>query len=153
MNTKQQTLPEVYEQWCDEDRQLEISINEVRQWMQEVAKLGIPHFGEMATRLRPLETRLTTHFQREGEMIQQVAELYPRTSPEVGAIRRQATFDHAHLEDRLSDLIDRLDELDPTFASWQSAIDEVESFVDLLEQHEEQESESIRMLMPAEFRD
>ncbi|MGI9473257.1 MAG: hemerythrin domain-containing protein [Rubripirellula sp.] len=152
MNTKQQTLPDLYQQWSVEDRQLEACVDEVRHWMQEVAQLGIPHFGETATRLRPLAERLGTHFQREDDMIQQVAQLYPNTSPEVNAIRRQATRDHDQLRDRLGDLIERLDLLEPPFESWQLAIDEVELFVDMLEQHEEQESESIRMLMPAEFR-
>jgi hypothetical protein len=44
--------------------------------------------------------------------------------------------------------MDRLNETVPPFGSWQAAIDEAEMFFDVLEQHEDQESESFEMLMP-----
>ena len=144
-----QPLALFYENWRAEDRQLEVGIDGVRDWMQEVNQLGIPHFGETATRLLPLRRRLVTHFEREDRMIAQLAELYPSSSPEVQAVRRQSSHDHHQLLARLDDLIQRLGQTEPPFDSWQAAMDELESFVDLLEQHEEQEADSIGMLMPA----
>jgi hypothetical protein len=153
MNSKaDQPLALFYENWRAEDRQLEVGIDGVRDWMQEVNQLGIPHFGETATRLLPLRQRLVTHFQREDQMIAQLAELYPSSSPEVQAVRRQSSRDHHQLLARLDDLIQRLGQTEPPFASWQAAMDELESFVDLLEQHEEQEADSIERLMPVEQR-
>jgi hypothetical protein len=153
MNSKAgQPLALFYENWRAEDRQLEVGIDGVRDWMQEVNQLGIPHFGETATRLLPLRQRLVTHFQREDQMIAQLAELYPSSSPEVQAVRSQSSRDHHQLLNRLDDLIGRLGKTEPPFASWQAAMDELESFVDLLEQHEEQEAESIERLMPVEQR-
>jgi hypothetical protein len=149
MNTNaKHPLAEFYQTWKAEDRALEAGIDEIRDWMHEVNQLGIPHFGETATRLGPLRDRLVAHFQREDEMISQLAELYPSSSPEIEAVRRQSSRDHHQLLVRLDDLTSRLGQIEPPFASWQAAIDELESFVDLLEQHEEQESESIEMLMP-----
>ena len=40
----------IYETWREEDRQLEGFVDDVRDWMQEVNQLGIPHFGETALR-------------------------------------------------------------------------------------------------------
>ncbi len=45
----------IHESWKQEDRQLDNCLDAVRDWMQEVNQLGIPHFGETATRLRPLK--------------------------------------------------------------------------------------------------
>jgi len=151
MNSKaKQSLPSIYLSWQAEDRELEAFIDQVRDWMLEVNQLGIPHFGETATRLRPLRTRLVTHFEHEDEMVAQLSKLYPPSSPEIEAVRSQSSHDHRQLLARLDELIDRLDQPDPTFTSWQAAMDEVELFVNALEQHEEQESESFEMLIPAD---
>ena len=147
------SLPSIYQRWQAEDRELEACIDEVRDWMQEVNQLGIPHFGETATRLRPLRARLVSHFAHEDEMVSQLAELYPPSSPEVDAVRRQSHRDHGQLLERLDDLIQRLEQTEPPFDSWQTAIDQVELFVDVLEQHEDQESESFEMLIPAQVRE
>lgn len=149
--TMKHPIADFFEIWRAEDRALESNIDEIRDWMHEVDQLGIPHFGETATRLGPLRDRLIAHFHREDEMIGQLAELYPSSSPEIDSVRRQSVRDHHQLLSRLDDLTARLDEIEPPFASWQAAMDELESFVDLLEQHEEQESDSIRMLMPTQL--
>jgi hypothetical protein len=91
---------------------------------------------------------MLVHFAREDQLIGQLADLYPTSSPQVDAVRRQASGDHDQLCERLDNLIERLDQVVPPFASWQNAMDEVELFVDALEQHEEQESETFKMLMP-----
>lgn len=146
-NTKH-PVADFYKRWKAEDRDLERGIDQIREWMHEVNQLGIPHFGETATRLGPLRARLVAHFEREDTMIVQLAELYPSSSPEIKAVRRQSARDHAQLLARLDDLISRLDQIEPPFASWQVAMNELELFVDLLEQHEERESECIETLMP-----
>lgn len=149
MNTNaKHPLTDFFQTWQTEDRALEVAVDEIRDWMHEVNQLGIPHFGETATRLAPLRNRLVNHFHREDEMIAGLAEQYPSTSPEIEAVRRQSGRDHHRLLCRLDDLIDRLAQIDPPFDSWQAAMDELEMFVDLLEQHEERESESIETLMP-----
>ena len=149
MNSKTDPpLPKIFHKWRAEDRELELRINELREWMGEVSQLGIPHFGETATRLGQVRERLVQHFEREDEMVTELASLYPDSSPEIASIRKQSSRDHSLLLSRLDDLSKRLSELEPPFESWQQAMQDVEFFVDTLEQHEDRESESVMMLMP-----
>jgi hypothetical protein len=141
-------LPKIIQKWRAEDRELKLRINELREWMGEVSQLGIPHFGETATRLGQVRARLVQHFEREDEMVAELARLYPDSSPEIASIRKQSSRDHSLLLSRLDDLSKRLSELEPPFESWQQAMQDVELFVDTLEQHEDRESESVMMLMP-----
>ena len=141
-------LPKIFDRWRAEDRELELRIDELRDWMGEVSQLGIPHFGETATRLGQVRERLVKHFQREDEMVAELARLYPDSSPEIASIRKQSSRDHSQLLTRLDDLSKRLSELEPPFESWQEAMQDVELFVNELEQHEDHESESVMMLRP-----
>ena len=134
-----QTVVSVFECWRTEDRELEASVCDLREWMKEVEQLGIPHFGETATRLSPLRGRLVLHFQREDEMISQLAASLPEPSSEFDNLRNGAAYDHDSLLARLDDLSERLKETDPKFPSWQAAMAEVKSFVDRLEEHEAME--------------
>ncbi len=143
-------VAKIFAQWRSEDRGLEMRVDEVIDWMHAVSEKGIPHFGETAARLRPLRDRLVVHFKHEGEMIANLAQHYPTPSPEIEAVQRQARRDHEVLLERLDSLIGRLGNPVPPFESWQAAIAEVGAFLDELEQHEEQETESIQMLMPTE---
>ena len=147
------SLTEIFKNWRAEDCELEACLDEVRDWMREVSQFGIPHFGETATRLRPLRERLVRHFEREDSMIAQLAKSYPPPSPEIDAVRSQSAHDHNLLLSRLDDLMQRLNETEPPITSWQAAMDEIELFVDALELHEEQESESIKNLMPSDTDD
>lgn len=148
MNTKaKETLSTIFTDWQNEEEQLEVFIDAVRDWMGEVGQLGIPHFGEAATRLRPLRQRLDIHFEREDSIVQQLGALYESGSPEIDAVRRQSIRDHQKLLDFLDDFIRRLDETDPHFKSWEQAMEQLEMFVSLLEQHEDQESDSIQTLI------
>ena len=142
-----ESLAFIYESWKQEDRQLNKCLDAVRDWMQEVNQLGIPHFGETATRLRPLKASLFAHFGRENELISQLAN-FQQSSSDVVAVQRDLLAAQDQLLTRLGDLIDRLSLPEPPFESWTSAIDEVALFVDALEQHEEHEARSVAMLMP-----
>jgi hypothetical protein len=141
-------LPKIFDSWRAEDCELELRIDELRDWMGEVSQLGIPHFGETATRLCQVRERIVQHFEREDEMVAELARLYPGSSPEIASIRKRSSRDHSHLLTRLDDLSKRLSELEPPFKSWQEAMQDVELFVNELEQHEDHESESVMMLMP-----
>ena len=87
MNTKDlEIVSQLVQKWRSEDRVVTTKIDELRQWMREVRQLGIPHFGETATRLRQIRDQLVQHFQREEAMTSEVANIYPKSSPEVAAI-------------------------------------------------------------------
>ncbi len=146
-STITQSVNRIFQQWQSEDRELEDRVDELRDWMQEVNQLGIPHFGETAGRLRPLRRLLVGHFDREDEMMAQLAKAYPASSPEVHGAQEHSTHDHLHLLCRVDELINRLAETEPPFDSWQAAMDDVEILVEALEQHEEDESDCVKMLL------
>ncbi len=146
---KRKTVSEIFTRWQSEDRAIETNANSLMDWMREVEKRGIPHFGETATKLRPFRDLLASHFNCEDGMLAELAIHYEKTSPEIAAIRRQAGRDHQHLLHDLDIFIEQLNRLEPPFESWQSAMREFDLFFGRLEQHEEQESESINTMMPS----
>ncbi len=145
-NQTSKTTHDLFQRWQFEDRELAAKIDETRKWMLQVAERGTPRFGETGSQLTQLRTYLLAHFDREHEMGNQLAAHYEKHCPEIEAMQRQATHDHQQLLNQLDELIAKLSALEPPFVSWQAAIDEVESFADMLEQHEEQEAESVLAL-------
>jgi len=153
MNTKKTAATsthDLFQRWQFEDHELAARIDETRKWMQQVAERGTPRFGEAGSQLTQLRSYLLTHFDREHDICDQLENLYDKHCPEIEAMRRQATHDHQQLLNQLDEFIAKLNALDPPFVSWQAAIEQVESFADTLEQHEEQESESILALTACE---
>ncbi len=138
----------IFKHWKSEDLALQGCLNEVRHWMREVSLLGIPHFGETATRLRPLREYLVRHFEREDELIAQLATSYASSlSPELDAVRTASAREHRQLLIDLDDLMIRLNQTEPPFASWEAAMGQVDRLVDTLDQHEARESGSIEALI------
>ena len=140
------SVPQVLDHWHDEDHSLHACVAEVRNWMREVEQRGIPHFGETAARLRPVRDRLVQHFDREDEMLHQIADLFLMPTPEIDSVRTQACYEHQQLLARFDDLSARLAELRPPFQSWQAAMKEVDEFFADLELHETQEADNVAAL-------
>lgn len=141
------SLSRIYRNWQSEDRKLETCIDEIREWMYEVSQLGNPHFGETATRLKPLRRRLVQHFEREDEMVAAIAKSHLTSTRKVNAMSKQSSRDRERIFSHLDGLMDRLNQLDPPFVSWERAIEEVEEFVAVLEQHERREAKSIKTVI------
>ncbi len=141
-------LSRLLESWREEDQKLNVRIETIRDWMNQVNQLGIPHFGETASRLQPLRDSLLQHFTCEDEILAKLAALYGGQAPEVNAFKRQTRLDHQALLSRLDDLTRRLKEIDPPFESWTAAMDEVDLFFEAMEEHERNEHERVGMLMP-----
>jgi hypothetical protein len=129
-----------------EEGELHLQIDEVRAWMREVGQLGVPHFGETATKLGQVRGRLVEHFEREDAIVDELALHYSPSSPEIAALRRLSSRDQVELLGRLDELCERLRAPEPPFESWQSAMREVDHFATALERHEDQKSESIEGL-------
>jgi hypothetical protein len=151
MNEKRTAhMQRFFDEWKQEDRQLEDALDVMRDWMSQVAQLGVPHFGEAGTRLQSFRNQLVEHFAREDELLAELSDCCDDSSESLAATRRQTDRDHQQLLERLDDLVTRLNELDPPFISWQAAIEELELLTVLVEQHEDQESESLCALIPSE---
>ncbi len=144
------SLCQLFADWRTDDRVLESRLDALRQWMTDETQSGSLHYRDMADRLMPLKAYLGEHFEREFSMLEKLSQSYPDVSQQVEAVRRQTTRDHQTLTTRLEDFIQRLRAASPPFESCSAAIDELELIVDALEQHEEQESESMHILMPRE---
>jgi hypothetical protein len=130
--------------WKTERKEVAACIDDLRHWMDEVSQLGIPHFGETATRLGPLRQRLIHHFALEEEIIERFARPTDATTSGSDDPRHCSSREHRELMGRLDDMLSRLAQTDPPFSSWQAAMKEVEQFVDLLQEHESHESERMQ---------
>lgn len=149
MNTDpSKSLAALYRDWQAEDRALEAGIAEIRRWMYEVSQFGEPHFGEIATRLKLFRQQLIQHFEREREMLIEIADSHLTSTREVNAMGEQSSVDRGRLFAQIDDLMERLNQVDPPFNSWQQAMKEVEDFIDVLEQHENREVENMTKLIP-----
>lgn len=148
MNSKPKISPEsLVDRWRGEHRELDQFVTEILSWMHDVSTLGIPRFGEAGSRLTQLRSRLVEHFRVEDEIATELCESRP-SCPDRQAAKRQAERDHKQLLTRVDELNDRLLQLEPPFASWQEAVQQIGLFMDVLEQHEEQESENLEWLSP-----
>jgi hypothetical protein len=141
-------MTENFALWQAEDRTIETAAGSLLRWMREVEKFGKTRFGETAWKLQPFHDLLVTHFHRESRLLDELEKRHLEISPEVAAVRRQTERDQRHLLHDLEDFMTRLKQLEPPFESWQSAMREIDLFFDRLEQHEEQESNCLKALIP-----
>ncbi len=150
MNTKSNHMPsDLFDQWQSEDRQLKSYMDELREWMNQVNQLGIPHFGEAGSRLASLRQRLQQHFEREDEIVQSLAAHFVASDATVAALRANSGEDHQLILNRLDSLMKRLHQLEPPFESWLAAMNEIELFVEGLNQHEKDESNYVAAMLIA----
>ncbi len=139
---------EVFEIWRREDGELSARLDAIRCFMVSEASPDSSCCANVARRLNEFREYLVNHFSAEDKLSDQLAGFYPKASPEIQAMKRQSTRDHQRLLGQLDELVGNLSQSKPHFDSWKAAIEKVEWFVDLLEQHEDQEAESVSALMP-----
>ena len=122
-----------------EHDELEAMIGDLRTWLAEVAELGIPHFGELGSRLRPLRDKLCEHFAHEeagGYLADAVA-----VAPELVTTVDELLAQHDVFKNRLDALICRLRESEVPFDCWQAACETFESLCADIARHEQTEME------------
>ncbi len=142
------SLNQLFDQWKDEHRELDAYVRELTNWTNQESQLSVPRFLEAVTRLREFRDRLSAHFDKETELGNLLAKSRPGSSREIEGVRRQAAKDHSHLTKRLEALIGRMENAEAEFDSWSAAVYEFNLLIDVLEQHEEQEAESLGWLLP-----
>jgi hypothetical protein len=91
------------QQLVNEHKHLQTLIEEQRAWWQEVREIGIPRFGEMASRLAVLRHRLSEHFSHEesaeNDFVKAALQVFSRT--EAAALAEN----HSNLLQRLDKII------------------------------------------------
>jgi hypothetical protein len=138
------SLEELMEQWSHAHVDLAHRIEATQRWLAQVRHQHLQGYGELAAQLKGFRQWLLTHFEREqqlGEQLQRV-----RDCLEMSTSRRQIASDHQHLTRRIDMLIQRLDELEPPFDSFDQAVEDVGLFIDAFELHEEHETQCLQWL-------
>lgn len=111
------------------------SICDMRDWTCAVSEWGMPRFGELGFRLAVFRDALSQHFSEEE------SGKYFRVTPGPEAQMMMVFCDqHQQLLERLDRLIGFLRAPEPKFRSWQAAVEQVESLINDICDHEQQET-------------
>ena len=146
---KTHRLDQQLARWLDEHRNLDAELNQFLKrtsavhWPTEIQLLGI------RSMLDRLSENLDAHFACEEQLIDElVAARSGNSTPEIEAVRRQSARDNLAVQSRVRTVRELL--CDPLRArhSWTEIKVELHLIADLLEQHEEQERNSIAWLRP-----
>lgn len=131
--------------FLNEHRDLMHRVAGLRGWWSEVAELGLPRFGELASRLVELRDILADHFRREeqGGYMKPALSVAPQLAHQISELQSQ----HEVFLERIDDLVSRLRCCDPEFPGWQVAKEEFEEVLSNLREHEVAEN----LLMQSAF--
>lgn len=146
MSTDSDKLNALFSRWKDEHRRIEARVTELCQWMHSHGPSVTPPFLRCAQKLAELRDQLETHFVKEEQLGQLLADAHGSLTAEIDGVCHKRDREHTILLERLGRLIHSLGTAAPEFDSWDAATREFELFVDTLEQHEEQEAESVGWL-------
>lgn len=138
----------LFQQWREEHQRLDQFIEVLNAWMTQKSLHQSPDFAEAKSHLQNFEHRLREHFAKEHEMGLLLAETRGIATPEIDELRRQADKEHGILTARLHDLIADLSADANPVPTWDSAVYDFGLLLDAIEQHEEQEADRVRWLMP-----
>ena len=148
---KTQDNPKVdmlFADWKTQHQILDRFTTDLSEWIGRQSKLRTAQFRETVQKLSDLSFQLSTHFAKEEEIGKQLRALHRGNSPEAEAVRRQSERDHAQISSRLKHLIDRMQDAEAECDAWKKGVNELSLIIDVIEQHEEQESESVCCLIP-----
>ena len=140
----------LFEQWQEEHVELRQFTAELEQWIFAQTKLRANQFRETVTRLNKLNEKLQSHFAREAALCDRMQDYHCPGSEECAAVQRQCDRDHADISNRLKHLIDRMQDAEADQDCWNRGVYELTLIMDIIEQHEEQEAESVCCLLPFE---
>lgn len=137
------SLDRLLQQWQHEHRELVRMTSDLRWWSSQMAQADGNRFAEMGDKLAAVRDHLCGHFDREVEIGWELPVAWVEGTAEVEAAYREAAEDHQQLLERLDQLIGRLRSSPLPFDSWQDALDELDLFLDSLDEHEEIEETSL----------
>jgi hypothetical protein len=141
-------VDELFEQWKKEHCELDKYAMELSAWVHQQSQQREMQFREAVTRLGELNKKLAVHFTKEAEIGKQLLAIQGEHTPEAEALQRQAERDHSNIISRITHLIDRMQDVEAERDAWKDSMFELNLIIDVLEQHEEQEAESVGWLIP-----
>ena len=142
-------IEKLFEDWKEEHQILDRFTTDLSEWIDRQSKMRLAQFRETVQKLSDLNSQLSTHFAKEEAIGKQLRALHCGNSAEAEAAQRQSERDHTHISSRLKHLIDRMQDAESECDAWKKGVYELSLIIDVIEQHEEQESESVCCLMPA----
>jgi len=148
---KTQDKPKVdvlFEHWQVEHQVLDRFTSDLSEWIDLQSKLRTSQFRETVQKLTELNEQLRAHFAKEEEIGTKIRSVHSDSSPEVNAAQRQTDKDHVNILNRLKHLIDRMQDAESECDAWKKGVYELGLIIDVIEQHEEQESENVNCLLP-----
>ena len=148
---KTQDKPKVdvlFEHWKSEHQELDRYTTDLSAWIDRQTKLRTSQFRETVQKLTELKEQLRAHFAKEEEIGKKIRAAHCTGSPEVDAAERQIDRDHVNILKRLKHLIDRMQDAESECDAWKKGVYELGLIIDVIEQHEEQESENVNCLLP-----
>ena len=144
MSTDSDKLNALFARWKDEHHQIDARVAQLCQWLHGQEHIVTPPFMHAAQNLGELRDQLETHFVKEEQLGRLLADARGGLTAEIDSVCHKLDREHTVLLDRLGRLIHSMGTAEPEFDSWDAATREL--FVDTLEQHEEQEAESVSWL-------
>lgn len=138
----------LFENWKAEHQELDRYTSDLSEWIDRQTKLRTSQFRETVHKLTELNGKLLAHFAKEEEISKKIRVVHSDGSPEVDAAQRQTDRDHVNILNRLKHLIDRMQDAESECDAWKKGVYELGLIIDVIEQHEEQESESVNCLLP-----
>lgn len=131
------------EQLLGDHRALLECICGVRAWTRAVSDWGMPRFGELSSRLVPFREALARHFADEDSGKYSETAMCPANQAIL-----QLSEQHQKILERLDRLIESLRAPEPKFHSWQAALEEMESLITEICDHEQHESAALHNTQP-----
>ena len=151
MNSTEHSMTDkLFEQWKNQHCELDKYCMELETWIYQQSQQRISQFREAVGKLHDLQQKLSTHFEQEQVLGKEIAVAQNRPLPEAQALQRQSERDHHNISKRLKQLIDRMQDAEFETDAWQSGTSELKLIIDVLEQHDEQEAESVGWLLPGD---
>ena len=138
----------VFDQWKSEHQEIDRYTASLSEWIAFQSKLRSKQFQETAKKLTELNGHLQLHFAREKQICHHLKTAHSECPMDAEAVQRQIDRDHAAISIRLKHLVDRMQEAEFELDSWKKGVHELGLIIDLIEQHDEQESESVNCLLP-----
>lgn len=143
-------LKALFEDWKCEHQALDRHVDDLLEWLADGSCPEDIRCEEASDRLQQLRDRLQRQFDLENGISGLLVKARGSQTQELHAVLDKAEREHQQLMNRLNDLIDRSGNACAGFPSWQEAVYQINLFIDVLEQHEDEEAERVGWLIPRE---
>ncbi len=139
-------LTKLFKDWKDEHKRLDGMMLDLFEWMNSGSHRQSPPYREAVERLKKLLELLNLHFAQEAMLNIALAENHGGVSCEIAAVGERIASEHQTLSERLQSIIEIFSQPERDSAGWPEAVVQFNLFYDVLEQHEEQEENSVQWL-------